>query len=60
MAVLDSRLETARGYGAFLRKLAAAVLVHHQAEVVQSALQRLAAGHVVAEPVAPPRATSEV
>ena len=29
--MLDSRLETARGYGAFLRAVAAAVLVHHPA-----------------------------
>jgi ATP-dependent DNA helicase DinG len=43
VAVLDSRLETARGYGAFLRRSLPPFWYTTRPEVVQGALQRLAA-----------------
>ena len=44
VAVLDSRLETARGYGAFLRRSLPPFWYTTRPEVVQGALRRLAAG----------------
>ena len=42
VAVLDSRLETARGYGAFLRRSLPPFWYTTKADVVESALRRLA------------------
>ncbi|GIJ28680.1 putative ATP-dependent helicase DinG [Micromonospora qiuiae] len=44
VAVLDSRLETARGYGAFLRRSLPPFWYTTRPEVVRGALDRLAAG----------------
>ncbi len=44
VAVLDSRLETARGYGAFLRRSLPPFWYTTKPEVVTNALRRLAAG----------------
>ena len=62
VAVLDSRLETARGYGAFLRRSLPPFWYTTRPEVVDGALRRLAAeleqGH--AQPTAPVHAGAPV
>lgn len=52
VAVLDSRLETARGYGAFLRKSLPSFWYTTRPDVVDGALRRLAADAGASEPVA--------
>jgi ATP-dependent DNA helicase DinG len=47
VAVLDSRLETARGYGAFLRRSLPPFWYTTKPEVVEAALRRLAAGATI-------------
>ena len=42
VAVLDSRLETARGYGPFMRRTLPAFWYTTKPEVVEAALRRLA------------------
>jgi ATP-dependent DNA helicase DinG len=50
VAVLDSRLETARGYGSFLRKSLPPFWYTTKPDVVQAALRRLAGTSVPAQP----------
>jgi ATP-dependent DNA helicase DinG len=47
VAVLDSRLETARGYGAFLRRSLPPFWYTTKPEVVEAALRRLATGGAI-------------
>jgi ATP-dependent DNA helicase DinG len=54
VAVLDSRLETARGYGAFLRRSLPPFWYTTKPDVVESALRRLAAAHEAPEPASSP------
>ena len=53
VAVLDSRLETARGYGSFLRRSLPPFWYTTKPDVVESVLRRLAGGGIPAQ-AAPP------